>query len=150
MNPAYALMIMCGLPLSGKSTTAKEYQREGWTVLCPDTVRLAIHGQAFVPGAEPFVWATVETIVRSLLMDGHRVIVDATNNTRERRRVWLRMADDFGMPLLVNYHATPARECIDRAERDGKDHMIPVIKRMADKFEPPNENDERGIELVGV
>lgn len=75
-----------GLPQSGKSTWAKA---QGYPIVNPDSIRLAIHGQPFIKEAEPFVWATAKYMVRSLFLAGHDVVIlDATNITRKRRDEW--------------------------------------------------------------
>jgi predicted kinase len=52
------LMILCGLPASGKSTHADRLRKEGWSIVCPDDLRKVLHGEPFRPEAEPMVWAS--------------------------------------------------------------------------------------------
>ncbi len=145
------LAILCGLPKSGKSTYAKTMQAEGWVVVCPDTVRLALHGQAFYPAAEALVWATVELMVRSLLSDEHKVLIDATNTTRKRRAQWLKMAEEFGLTLDAYVMDTPVEKCHDRNSfiaKYGSGAVPPeVIDRMAEQWEPV---EEEGIRVVNA
>lgn len=140
-----ALAITCGLPRSGKSTLAGEMQLSGWTVVCPDEVRLALHGQAFVPNAEGFVWATTELMVRALLRTGNAVLVDATNTTVKRRAVWLRIAKEFGLQLDALVVDTSLEEC----HRRNKESLPPlpsdVIDRMAAQWEYPEEEGIRAV-----
>ena len=76
-----------GLPRSGKSTWAKQ---SGLPVVCPDAIRLALHGEAFIDLAEPFVWAIAKTMVRALFEAGHdAVVLDACNATAKRRADWI-------------------------------------------------------------
>ncbi|AGK53856.1 ATP-binding protein [Bacillus sp. 1NLA3E] len=89
------LGIMCGIPLSGKSTYGKNLQKQGWARVSIDDIRLALHGQTFKAEAEPVVWETAELMVRSLLKSGHKVVVDSTNRTRDRRKRWIRVAKEF-------------------------------------------------------
>lgn len=128
---AHPLVAMVGLPRSGKSTLIeKTYRFHGYAVVNPDNVRLAVHGQAFIPSAEPFVWATVYAMVDALRRSGCNVVIDATNTTNERRKPWL----DRG----AKFHVldTPKEECIERAKSTNREDLIPVIERMAGKFEP--------------
>lgn len=134
------LCIMVGLPLSGKSTYVKTLQEDrGYTVVSPDTIRLAMHGREFQKEAEPFVWATAEVMVRALLMDGHRVVVDATNTTKEARARWWKVAREVGCywNLATIIMPTLAETCIQRARDDGKEYMVPIIERMAEQWEQP-------------
>jgi len=93
------LILTVGLPCSGKSTWALQQTRRyaspiyGSPIVCPDQIRLALHGQRFVAMAEPFVWAIARTMVISLFGAGHqKVILDACNTTRKRRDDWLESA----------------------------------------------------------
>jgi len=145
------LAILCGLPKSGKSTYAKTLKEEGWVIVCPDTVRLALHGQAFVSHAEPFVWAVVELMVRALLQDEHKVLIDATNTTRKRRAQWLRMAQEFGLTLDAYVMDTPVEECHERNDflgGHGSSGVPPeVIDRMAAQWESV---EEEGVHVINI
>lgn len=138
------LAILCGLPRSGKSTYARTLRHEqGFVVICPDEVRLALHGQSFCPPAEAFVWATCELMARSLLQTEHAVLIDATNTTAKRRKVWLDMARSFGIDLEAFVMETPVEECHERNEfvRQYGSNALPrgVIDRMAEQWEPVTE-----------
>ncbi len=124
------LILTVGLPRSGKSTWARS---TGYPIVSPDAIRLAIHGQAFVDLAEPFVWATAKAMVRALFLAGHTtVILDATNTTRKRR-------DDWKSSAWVRDYATfdesPA-VCKARATQTHREELIEVIDRMHEQFEP--------------
>jgi predicted kinase len=105
---------MCGIPLSGKSTYSKILQKQGWVRVSIDDIRLALHGQTFKAEAEPVVWETAELMVRSLLKSGHKVVVDSTNRTRERRKRWIRVAKEFGLTLDIFLVETDLETCKKR------------------------------------
>lgn len=150
------LAIMCGLPKSGKSTYARTLKDEGWVVISPDQVRLAMHGQQFHNHAEPFVWAVVDCMARSLLNGEHRVVVDATHTTERRRQQWVKMAQEFGMVLQVYVLETTPEECLARngwlQRNGGRSVAVPegVITRMAEAWEPPQSNERIQVIEVGV
>jgi predicted kinase len=128
------LILTVGLPRSGKTTWALQRAQDlGTPIVCPDAIRLALHGQRFQPLAESFVWAIAKIMVRALFAAGHRtVIVDATNTTRKRR-------DDWRDPTWhLSFHEldVPAEECRRRARLLGDGEIIAVIDQMAAKFEP--------------
>lgn len=95
------LGIMCGIPLSGKSTYGKTLQEQGWTRVSIDDLRLALHGHVYKAKAEPKVWESAELMVRTLLKSGHKVVVDSTNRTKERRNRWIKVAKEFGLTLEI-------------------------------------------------
>jgi hypothetical protein len=126
------LLFTVGLPRSGKTTLANKLRaEEGYVVVNPDSFRLAIHGQRFLASAEPFVWAAVYASVDALMLSGHRVIVDATNISRERREPWQSRG---GYPLVMG---TTTEECIRRAMFVADGEIIPVIERMARECDLP-------------
>ncbi len=133
------LVLTVGLPYSGKSTWAR---KQGCPIVSPDAVRLAVHGQRYIELAEPYVWLVARHMVQALFLAGHdRVIVDATNNTKERRDWWR----SSRWQLAVQNFSVDAQECMKRAaEEHGDDEIIPVIQRMAAKHEPPDEFQDGG------
>lgn len=138
------LILMVGLPRSGKSTHARAM---GHPVVSPDAIRLALHGKTFLKAAEFMVWPLAVLMVRALFAAGHsKVILDATNHTRERRQFWY---DAGTWEIEYRIIDTSAVVCVARAksEEDAEDapnefSLIPVIERMAEAYEPV-EDDER-------
>lgn len=143
------MIVLCGLPLSGKSTHAETLKQDGWAVVCPDDVRLALHGREYHRPAEPVVWAVADLMARALLMGGHSVAIDATNTTRKRRAPWISIAHEFDIEPTAVVMDAPASTCKDRAFAAGKKHMVPVIDRMAGQWEPIEEEGIR-VTKVGV
>lgn len=121
---------MAGLPRSGKSTKARAFKAP---IVCPDAIRLALHGERFNDRAETFVWPIAFTMVEALFLAGHdTVVVDACNHTQNRRGQWY---ERFNHPpdRLVTLEVVPTSEaeCIARARAAGDEEIIPVIRRMA-------------------
>lgn len=131
----HTLIMTVGLPRSGKSTWAREYAAQHNTpVVNPDSIRLALHGQAFVASAEPMVWAVAHLMVSSLFKAGHAtVILDATNITEHRRKDWR------SREWMCHYvcFTAPRDECIRRARAQGQEELVPIIERMASSLEWP-------------
>jgi predicted kinase len=125
------LIVMVGLPRSGKSTWIKT-NMGGVPIVCPDAIRLALHGQRFITLAEPFVWAIAHVMVRALFLSGHeRVVVDGCHTTRKRRDAW------YGpeWQTWFKWIDTPELTCLDRAQSENDDEIIPIIQKMAAEFE---------------
>ena len=122
------LICMVGLPRSGKTTEAKKM---GFPIVCPDAVRLAMHGEAFIPSAERMVWTMAEYMVKALFLAGHStVILDATNTTIKRRNEW--KSKEWNTEFVaIN---TSVEECLKRAKE--VDFPEAVVLRMSNQFEP--------------
>lgn len=129
------LILTVGLPRSGKSTWSRE---QGVPIVNPDSIRLAIHGQAYRREAEPLVWAVAHTMVESLFIAGHtRVILDATSGQSARRAEWKSSC----WTRQYQVFDTSAEECIKRALAGGRNYLVPVIEKMAANWEPIGEDD---------
>jgi predicted kinase len=114
-----------------------EYSRSNSTpIVCPDAVRLALHGQAFIQSAEAFVWATVHTMIRALFLAGHKaIIIDACNISRKRRDAWkYREYQDCEVEFVE--FRTPQSVCESRAVWAGREDLLPIIERMATNRAP--------------
>ena len=92
------LYLSCGVPGSGKSTFAKSFQRSqtNITILCPDDFRKEMLGTWWHAPAEDFIWAQVKMTARVLLKSEHNLLIDGTSLTPQRRREWIRIANDCG------------------------------------------------------
>lgn len=125
------LILMVGLPYSGKSTMARELSSlYGTPIVCPDSIRVAIHGKRYVAESEPLVWDVAKYMVKALFFSGHnRVILDATSTTNKRREVW--QSPDWS---VSEYYMRENKEtCIDRAKAAGDLAIIPIIEKMDDE-----------------
>lgn len=124
------LILTVGLPYSGKSTWAR---KQGVPVVCPDEIRIALHGRRFIASAEPFVWAIAHVMVDALFRAGHGVVIlDACNNSQKRRDEWL----SNQWSLKFQEFNTAPEECKARATAAGDEAIISVIDRMAQEREP--------------
>ncbi|TCL39964.1 putative kinase [Anaerospora hongkongensis] len=136
------LIITVGLPLSGKSTLVEKCSRftAKVAVVCPDTIRLAMHGNQFIDLAEPFVWATAQIMARTLLKQGYTVIIDATNTTVERRKMWRHIAWEFGKTLVIYNVDTTGDVCRERNRAISRlDEKI--INRMEKQLQVPTSDE---------
>lgn len=144
--PTFGNLLICtvGLPRSGKSTWAR---KQGVPVVNPDSIRLACYGQRFWAPGEKRVWSDAHQMVRALFLAGHTtVIVDATHTTRKRRDFW---REDWGDPaglgweLAFRHFDVSPLVCKERAEAMGDGDILPIIDRMAEKWEPLGDDEQQ-------
>ncbi len=123
------LIMLVGIPRSGKTTLRNQLVTQfKYPVVCPDTIRLSLHGQVFDGTREKEVWTIARVMVECLFEDGQStVILDATNITESDRNKW--KSDKY---KRVFYHInTPKEVCISRIEVGKNDYLRDVIERMS-------------------
>jgi len=130
------LVMLMGLPRSGKTTEAKRLSKErGWPMVNPDAIRLSLHGQVFYGPAEDFVWANAHLMVRSLFLAGHEtVILDSTNVSRKRRDPW--KSKEYARAIIEI--RTTTEVCLERANEELK----PIVERMVNDWERVEEEED--------
>lgn len=134
MEPKKTLLMMVGLPRSGKSTVARNLAlSHGYAVVNRDAVRLALHGMRFLPLAEPIVAAITVIMVRALFMFHDTVVLDECNVSEKRRKEWL----NNGWEVAYYLVDTPKDVCLGRAEMTADLEIMPVIERMANEWDYP-------------
>lgn len=131
------LVIMCGLPRSGKSTWVSENKGSS-VVLSADNLRYLVYGQRFWTEGESLMWATHSIIFRMLLQQGNDIIIDETNTTPKRREPLIKMAKEFGYTVDCVWVKTSKEECLNRAIYLNDEIIPPVIERMSKEFIEPN------------
>ena len=125
------LVVMLGLPKSGKSTYVNQNYSH-YQVLCADDIRLAL-GSAFNRNTESFVWSIHDAMLRAFMERGRNIIIDATNTTIYTLEKYKRIANDYdrySIELVVL--KTPLKTCLNR---NNDSVPIDVIVRMATQFE---------------
>lgn len=138
------LILMCGLPGSGKSTYLKNriFFREG-IILCPDDFRLVLTGRSFYEPAEDSIWSHVKIAARVLLKRNYHVIIDCTNLTVEKRKNWINIADEIGINVCCWWQNVPLSIVIERNKNRSKEKVVPfeAMERMINSFIPPMKEE---------
>jgi predicted kinase len=130
------LLMLKGLPASGKSTYAKELVDQGWKRVNKDDLRSMVDGGKWSKGNEKKIMEVQTSLIISFLSKGYNVVVDNTNFGWEDRLKAI--ADMCGAEFEVKYFDTSLTECIDRdAKRDEKSVGAEVIERMWTQYVKP-------------
>ncbi|MDX1673281.1 MAG: AAA family ATPase [Longimicrobiales bacterium] len=132
------LVVMIGLPASGKTTWAERNFR---TLVSPDRIRLEEFGTEFDEAIEDDVWSLAYGRTREALEADDVVCFDATSLSRTRRRRLLAIARDAGAPAIAVWMDTP-RHVAWRRNRE-RDRSVPrgSFAEMVVAFEPPSEDE---------
>lgn len=133
------LIVLGGLPASGKSTYAEMLQEINPTFqrVCPDLIRKAFYGDENIQGDGKRVFYTAFHDLKEYGSVGANVIFDATNINADRRKKFVKEMRPYFDILIFKWITTPASVCYER--NFYRDRQVPsdVIKRMSDNFEEP-------------
>jgi predicted kinase len=147
-SPAPVLVMLSGLPGSGKSTVARALVRRlAMAIVESDRVRkLLVDRPAYTPGENERVFGAIYTAVEHLLARGIPVILDATSLTARDRRPGAAVAARSGARLVVAQivasDAEIRRRLSARQARTGdaydvSDAGVEVYTLMRARAEPP-------------
>ena len=127
------LVIIRGVPASGKSTVALTYRDQGYTLVNRDDIRYALYRSYWGGDIDEDVVTDVENAaISSALRKGDDVVVDATNLNHKALRTKLSLASEFNAE--VTYHDvvvsfdTAVAQDEARAAKQGRSVGKAVIK----------------------
>lgn len=126
------LIIMRGLPASGKSTKAKEILAQGNTVrLNKDLLRTMLHFDKFSGRNEGLTRDASRTLAKTFLAQNTNVIIDDTNLNDGTMQSWKDLAKECNAKIEHHNIDTPVDECLKRDQSREKRVGDIVIKQMA-------------------
>lgn len=143
------LILLIGIPGSGKSRLAARLQQRGCTVVATDAIRADLFGDASVQGDWGLIWPEVERRLRAALQvadhpsahpsaypsaypSAHNVtIYDATNARQQSRRAVIRLARSIGYNQVIGLWLNPPLAvCLVRNQQRSRQVATAVIERM--------------------
>ena len=143
------LIMMCGLPGSGKTTYAKllAANRGDAIHLSSDAIRKELYGDESVQGNSDEVFSLMHDRMLNALNRGVDVVYDTTNITRKSRKLTLDLC-----PTFVRKECCVVwddiEECIQKDSQRDRTVGKEVIDRMAKAFQAPYYDE--GFEYVAV
>lgn len=144
------LIMLVGLPGSGKSTYAKQYLADHIenTVWCSsDRIRKELYGDENIQGNPQTVFEHLHNKVGMYLHKGYDVIYDATNVTRKNRRT---VINKFNNIADIEAHIVwaPYNECVARDKERVRSVGEDVIRKFLYRWQSPNYDE--GFKFIDV
>lgn len=129
------LVMMRGLPASGKSTKAQEIIQQGsWVRLNRDLLRTMLHYDKFTGRNEGYTVDAEKALALSFLKADVSVVVDDTNLGDSHKDMWSNVAKEAGAKFEVVDMATPVSTCRFRDQEREKKVGADVITNMALRY----------------
>ena len=135
------LLMLVGLPGSGKSTYIKKYFNQNLKVHSSDAIREELTGDINNQDINSRVFETLHKRVKEDLKNGISCVYDATNISWKRRKSFLESLNGINCWKVCHIIATPFEVCLEQNEQ--RDRKVPyeVIERMYKNFDIPWWNE---------
>ena len=140
------VVVLCGLPGSGKSTyldglnvtaLSSDHLRK---LLIDDETDQSIHAQVF---------ETLRYLLRQRLALGRPVTyIDATNLTPEERHPYIAIGRAYGSEIEAVFFNVPLETCLERNRQRPRSVPEDAVRTMAAKLKAPSE--EEGFSRVTI
>lgn len=131
------LIMLKGLPASGKSTWAKKQVTDDnrFRRVNKDDLRSMVFNSAWNVKCETEILYIRDTLITHWMIIGVDIIVDDTNFNPYHEKKLRQMAEDNQYDFEIKVFDTPLQECIDRDSDRVKGHVgAQVIRDMYEKY----------------
>jgi predicted kinase len=109
------LVLLIGLPASGKSTISEAFEAAGWLRLNKDSLRKELYGDESILGDGRAVSRLFYSRLEEGMKAGRNILVDNTNVSPLHRKGPLAMAAEHGYPVALHvFLDVPVEECMRR------------------------------------
>lgn len=139
--------VMVGIPGSGKSTYARQLEKQGAVRVSLDEIREKLEVETGSK-SEPKVFSEGLKQMKATLEENKDVVCDSTNVTPKKRAEYFKVAKKYGAKTIAIFVNTDKKECLERnSKREGNAKVPAVaIHTAAKRLIPPTE--EEGFDMV--
>lgn len=138
------LIMMKGLPASGKSTFARNLTKQNPNMMRVnnDEIRAMLGDTHFPRSKEKLVTKIRENSIRDFLEKGYSVVVDNTNLCPSHEKNYKELAKEFNCDFKIEFFDIPLDECLRRNNERAKKVPDDVIIKMAKRYNVGQEKPE--------
>lgn len=141
------LIVMCGLPASGKSTYSQWLEESGvFKRVCPDLIRKELYGDESVQCDGARVFKIAHCRIRDYGCLSENVVFDATSIDRKTRINLVESMRGYFDIIICKYFSTPLSICKTRNEQRERQVPYEVLESMSRRFRAPTLDE--GFDIV--
>jgi predicted kinase len=133
------LVVMCGVPGSGKSSLSARYRGLGYVVLSSDALRATIGANEGDQSVSKEVFKFIFIAAKYHLSQGTNVVIDATNYKRAARADYISIGKMFCANIVAHVVRVPIEVAKERNAKRARIVPNDVIDRMFGQWEEPTE-----------
>jgi predicted kinase len=148
------LVIMVGIPGSGKSTYVQALGQQGYEIINPDAIRVELTGDMADQSQNAKVWGFAHRRLIEGLKQGKNMVLDATNVARKGRRELINLVrtEVPGTHIKALVKDISKETAIERVKKrvgeGGLDIPPDVMDRMYEKYRLNPPTAEEGFDEV--
>lgn len=131
------LIMLVGLPASGKTTVANEYKERGYKVFSYSEIRTELFGKSNTQNDTEPVFKVMHSRIRASLLSGDNVVYDATNINARRREAFLNEIRMFDCHKHCVFMAVPYSTCVIKNQKRADRFPFSAMERMRKSFDIP-------------
>jgi len=131
------ILMLKGLPASGKSTYAKQLEKQGWLRVNKDDLRLELHDGVWSKKNEKEIIKVRNERIIAALQKGSNVVVDDTNFAPIHGKELSRIAEQHNASFEIKFFDIPLETCIERDKNRTATVGKEVIMGMYNKYLKP-------------
>lgn len=131
------LLMLKGLPASGKSTYARELVDKGWWRVNKDDLRAMAHNSSHSNYKEKFIIHWRDELIKDALGGGNNVVVDDTNFNPVHKAHFQAICEVMKYDFEEKFFDVPPEECIKRDLKRPNSVGAKVIWQMYNQYLKP-------------
>ena len=137
--------MICGIPMSGKSSIAKKISKtENAVIFSFDKIKRELHnGDIYYPNYNKETLLTIQSRVGDALKKRENVVIDAVNKNKFERKRYIKQAKNRGYYTVCVYCKKDYDYAIHENRMRDETKKIPedILKQACDSFTPPDEKE---------
>lgn len=143
MSQKLKVIIMQGLPASGKSTESKKLvDKENYKRINKDDLRAMVDNKYHSKTNEKLILKARDSLLSLYLSSGRNVVVDDTNFEQYHIDRITEIASEYNAQVEVKFIDTPLDVCIERDKKRENGVGAHVIRSMNNKYIKKNKKDD--------